>query len=93
MILCYDKKQVLNMELLMKSFRRILSLLLVIALTLTFVSTFYASDETQDNHEESLILGDIDQDGEITIMDATFIQRWLADLPSNDSIGKPMKTY
>ncbi len=64
----------------MKSFRRILSLLLVIALTLTFVSTFYASDETQDNHEESLILGDIDQDGEITIIDGTLLQFYCAEL-------------
>ena len=36
------------------------------------------------------ILGDVDGDGEVTILDATAIQRWLAGLSSNDMIGKPM---
>ena len=31
---------------------------------------------------------DIDSDGQITLMDATLIQLWLAQLPSNDMIGK-----
>ena len=30
-------------------------------------------------------------DGEITVADATILQRWLATLPSNDAIGKPFK--
>ena len=37
------------------------------------------------------LLGDVDGDGEMSITDATFIQRWLAGLPSNDNIGKPIK--
>ena len=33
---------------------------------------------------------DADGDGEISILDATAIQRWLAALPSNENIGKPI---
>lgn len=33
---------------------------------------------------------DADQDGSVTIIDATAIQRWLVQLPSNENIGKVM---
>ena len=36
---------------------------------------------------------DADEDGLVTIMDATCIQRWLANLTSNDHIGKPALPY
>lgn len=36
-------------------------------------------------------VADTDEDGELTIIDATYIQRWLAALPSNDKIGEPIK--
>ena len=31
---------------------------------------------------------DADGSGDITLMDATYIQKWLANLKSNDNIGK-----
>ena len=34
------------------------------------------------------LLGDVDDDGEVTIFDATAIQRWLVGLPANENIGK-----
>lgn len=34
--------------------------------------------------------GDVDGDEAVTVLDATYIQRWLADLPSVDNIGKPI---
>ena len=37
------------------------------------------------------ILGDIDGDGEVTIVDATSIQRWLVRLPVDSSIGEPIQ--
>ena len=35
-------------------------------------------------------IADTDGDGAVTVMDATYIQRWLANLTSNDNIGKPI---
>ena len=32
---------------------------------------------------------DVDADGSVTVMDATYIQRWLAELPCPEGIGKP----
>ena len=32
---------------------------------------------------------DTDEDDMVTLIDATYIQRWLADLKSNDNIGLP----
>jgi hypothetical protein len=46
-----------------------------------------------DNYVEptQLILGDADEDGSVTIVDATAIQRHLAHLPTNENIGQPIK--
>ena len=33
---------------------------------------------------------DTDEDHEVTIVDVTFLQRWLSDIKSNDNIGKPL---
>ena len=38
-------------------------------------------------------LYDINGDGIITVSDATCIQRWLAQMPSNDKISKPIQKY
>lgn len=35
------------------------------------------------------LLGDVDGDGGVTILDATVIQRWPAGLSCSDRIGKP----
>ena len=35
--------------------------------------------------------GDVDGDSEVTIVDATYIQRFLASLPVSEAIGKPVK--
>ena len=35
-------------------------------------------------------IADTDEDSSITIIDATYIQRWLENLQSNDKIGKPL---
>ena len=45
----------------------------------------------EDNPEGKAICGDADCDGDITILDATAIQRYLAELPTNKEIGKPIK--
>lgn len=39
------------------------------------------SDNLPDDTDGSALLGDVDGDGEVTIMDATYIQRALADIP------------
>lgn len=50
--------------------------------------TFNALEETP---ESNAICGDADGDGGISILDATAIQRYLADLATNEEIGKPIK--
>lgn len=64
----------------MKRFRIILSLLLVSALMLSLASSFSAADPGQDQSEDNMILGDIDQDGAVTIIDGTFLQFYVAEL-------------
>ena len=34
---------------------------------------------------------DTDEDGTMSVMDATMLQYWLADMPANENIGKPIK--
>ena len=65
----------------MKHFKTILSLLLILTLSLTAVFTASAGSATPDEIEPVPdILGDVDGDGEVTIIDATAIQQWLADM-------------
>ena len=33
---------------------------------------------------------DVDDDNSVTILDATWIRKWLADMPSYENIGKPI---
>lgn len=53
--------------------------------------TFVAVTEIPSEPSEGLILGDADQDGEVTILDATSVQRHLAELPTNPKIGQPIE--
>ena len=69
----------------MKVIRILLSLLLVIITALTAGITVSADQtDTADTAaaKENLILGDVDGDGVVTIIDATAIQRWLAEFIS-----------
>lgn len=45
-------------------------------------------DSTDPTEPSKRLLGDADKDGDVTIMDATCIQRFLADLISDDEIDK-----
>ena len=48
------------------------------------ITVIAQSEPTSPPTEPSIIkLGDVDGDGEVTIFDATAIQRWLADLPAS----------
>ena len=64
--------------------RRISILLILTALILSMLSVTPATGTAQG------ILGDVDNDGEVTIIDATAIQRYLADLKplSDDAIAR-----
>lgn len=60
--------------------------LIAAIITAMFTISAAAADQTDDNDLPAdtgggAILGDVDGDGEVEIMDATYIQRYLADIP------------
>ena len=68
-----------------------MKLRIIAALTLCFIimtSVVPAGAVTAEAFNKP-ILGDVDGDGEVTIVDATSIQRWLAQLPVDASVGEP----
>ena len=36
-------------------------------------------------------VSDADRDGEVTLMDATYLQSWLAEIVEDNKIGKPIE--
>lgn len=62
---------------------KIISLLLAVILCLTGIAVSASEVGTQ-----SIIWGDADGDGELSILDATCIQRYLASLVKDDQIDK-----
>ena len=64
-----------------------LSIVMLWGVFTAFPITAGAAGGGQDN---AVLLGDADGDGEITVLDATAIQRHLASLPTNKNIGKPI---
>ncbi len=65
----------------MKQFKRIISF--VIALTM-LVSMFSVGIVNASAETQTYILGDVNQDGAVNVMDATLIQRFSASLPGSD---------
>ena len=67
--------------------KRITAVILSILITaLIIIPTLSASADTSGSSDSVKLLGDADGDGEVTILDATRIQRWLADLITDDEI-------
>lgn len=64
----------------MKLLKPILSLLLVVVLTFASVITVSADDADPAEQEVNMILGDIDGDGDVTIIDGTSLQFHIAEL-------------
>ena len=67
--------------------KRITAVILSILITaLMIIPTLSASADTSGSSDSVKLLGDADGDGEVTILDATRIQRWLTDLITDDEI-------
>ena len=62
----------------------ILSIALLLSMAIPTLAVSAADSETTDGKR---ILGDADLDGSVTILDATRIQRYLADFPDPYHIG------
>lgn len=60
--------------------KKLLSLFLVLVFALTGVSLFGASAESTYTQPEKFIYGDVDLDGDVTVKDATLIQKGLAKI-------------
>lgn len=57
---------------------------------LIFIGASVDGGVYENPYEPEIILGDADGDRSVTILDVTEIQRYLADLPANENIGKPI---
>ena len=64
----------------MKNYFKILSLTIALIMIFTGVSIFTASAEDTYTQPEKFIYGDVDLDGQVTVKDATLIQKGLAKI-------------
>lgn len=64
----------------MKAYIKFLSMVLVLIFALTGVSLFGAGAESIYTQPEKFIYGDVDLDGDVTVKDATLIQKGLAKI-------------
>ena len=63
--------------------KQVLAFILIAAMTtvLFTVGAAAAEDTPADEQSKGALLGDVDGDGEVMIVDAAFIQRWLSGMP------------
>ena len=64
----------------MKQYFKIISLILIISVMMASVCVFGASAESTYTPPEEFIYGDVDMDGEVTIRDATLVQKGVAEV-------------
>lgn len=77
--------------------KRSISVLLAVVMIISVITTLPFTANAQEieitaegANVELTETGYADLDGSISIIDATYIQRWLASMPTNDKIGKPI---
>ena len=64
----------------MKRYFKIISFILIISVMMASVCVFGASAESTYTPPEEFIYGDVDMDGEVTVRDATLVQKGVAEV-------------
>ena len=64
----------------MKQYFKIISFFLIISVMMASVCVFGASAESTYTPPEEFIYGDVDMDGEVTVRDATLVQKGVAEV-------------
>ncbi len=72
----------------MKQYFKIISFILIISVMMASVCVFGASAESTYTPPEEFIYGDVDMDGEVTVRDATLVQKYVAGLETLSLIQK-----
>ena len=71
--------------------KKMISMILAVCLGISMIITALISAGAESDDNNLMIVGDMDGDGSVTILDATEIQRYLAKMPANENIGKPVR--